>query len=183
MTRTPAVADDRPEPAKAGGELETLLGFLDYLRDTVLWKVGGLRDEQLRAAHPPSPLTLAGLVKHLAYVEDNWSSDVLLGNTGLEPWASADWAADRDWEMTSAGHDTGVQLIDQYTQSRARSDAILRDLAGSVGGLDTLSKTPDRHTGEAFSLRWVLVHLIEEYARHLGHADLIREAIDGETGE
>ncbi|XAS74917.1 DUF664 domain-containing protein [Dermatophilaceae bacterium Sec6.4] len=74
-------------------------------------------------------------------------------------------------------------MSEQYAQLRAPSDEILRYLPGSVSRSDTLSKTQDRHIGEAFSLRWVIIHLIEEYARHVGHVDLIREAIDGETGK
>lgn len=183
MTTTPAVPEVRPEPPLAAGEFETLFGFLDYQRDTLLRKVARLRDDQLRVNCPPSTLTLAALVKHLAYVEDNWTGQVLLGQAELEPWASADWNADRDWEITSAARDTGAQLLAQFAVSRSRSDIVLRELAASTDSLGTLSRTSDRHTGEPFSLRWVMVHLIEEYARHLGHADLIRESIDGETGD
>lgn len=163
--------------------METLRGFLDHQRDTLLRKVARLCDDQLRVRHPPSTLTLAALVKHLACVEDNWTSRVLLGDAELEPWTLADWNADRDGDITSPAHDTGAQLLAQYAESRSRSDGILAELAASSSGLESLSERPDRRTGQPFSLQWVIVRPIKKYARHLGHADLIRDAIDGETGD
>lgn len=153
MSTTPAVSEERPEPPLAAGEFETLLGFLDYQRDTLLRKVARLRDDQLRVSTAPSTLTLGALVKHLAYVEDDWTTRVLLGGAEVEPWASADWSADRDWEITTSARDAGAQLLAQFAVSRSRSDAVLRELAASTTGLDTLSITLDRHTGESFSLR------------------------------
>ena len=183
MTTTPDLRGGRADPPYAAGEFETLLGFLDYHRDTLLTKIEGVSEDQLHAAHPPSTLTLAALMRHLALVEDDWTSEVLLGDDQVEPWASGDWAADRNWEMTTAAGETGQQLRAQYAQSRSRSDAILHEVAASPTALETLSTRPSRRTGEPFSLRWVILHLIEEYARHNGHADLIRESIDGVTGE
>ncbi|MBO1766858.1 DinB family protein [Allobranchiibius sp. GilTou38] len=183
MTTTPDSHDPRVDPPHAASEFETLIGFLDYHRDTLMLKVDGLSPAQLQATHPPSTLTLGGLMAHLALVEDNWSGEVLLGADPVEPWASADWDGDSDWEMTTAAGKSVQQLQAQYAESRSRSDAVLRGLAASPTALDTLSARPSRRTGELFSLRWVILHLIEEYARHNGHADLIRESVDGVTGE
>ncbi len=183
MTRMPP-APERTDPAYAAGEFETLLGYLDYHRDTLLTKVADLKDAGLRRSCPPSSLTLAALVHHLAYVEDWWVIQVLCDRPAPEPWASAGWADDEDWEMTTARSMTGADLLAQFAASRARCDAALNELAGSSEGIDTLSlREDDRHEGRRFSVRWVLVHLIEEYARHNGHADFIRESIDGVTGE
>ncbi|WP_029288295.1 DinB family protein [Cellulomonas sp. HZM] len=172
----------RVDPPLSGSEAETLLGFLEFHRATLLTKCGGLTDEQLRQTLPPSTITLGGLLKHLALVEDNWTSEVLLGSDALEPWASVDWSADRDWEWNSAAQDTGAELLALYATSVERSRRIVDDALAS-GGLDQLSVRESRHHGGRFSLRWILVHLVEEYARHNGHADLVRESIDGSTGE
>jgi hypothetical protein len=101
----------------------------------------------------------------------------------VEPWASVDWDADRDWDWHSAADDSPEELRRLFDDSVAASDAIIAE-ALADGGLDRLSVTESRRPGEgAFSLRWIVVHMIEEYARHNGHADLIRESIDGATGE
>ena len=157
-----------------------LRAFLDYHRDTLRLKTAGLTAEQLSATHPPSTMTLGGMLKHLALVEDNWFSVVLLGNEDAEPWRTVDWDADRDWEWHSAASDTPEQLRALLVSAVAQSDAIVEELGAD---LDLLSVRADRRTGKPFSLRWILVHLIEEYARHNGHADLLRESIDGVTGE
>ncbi|MCB0897047.1 MAG: DUF664 domain-containing protein, partial [Nocardioidaceae bacterium] len=101
-----------------------------------------------------------------------------LGEPMSEPWRSVDWDADWDWDWHSATDDTPEQLWSLYDEMVADADAVI---AGAR--LDDLSAKPSRRTGEPFSLRWILLHLIEEYARHNGHADLIRESIDGQTGE
>lgn len=173
---------ERIDPTQAGGEVETVLGFLDYHRQTLRMKTGGLDATRLHTAHPPSTLTLGGLLHHLALVESSWLSEVFLGQEAMEPFASADWDADRDWEFTTAPDHTPEVLRARYDESVERSDGIIRD-ALAAGGLEQLSVRPSRDTGELFSLRWILLHLIEEYARHNGHADLIREAVDGTTGE
>jgi uncharacterized damage-inducible protein DinB len=169
----------RPLPPLAGGEAATLLGFLDRQRATLAWKCAGVTDEQLRLSIPPSPVTLGGLLKHLARVEDDWFSEVVGGQPPAEPWASA--GTEPDWEWRSAVDDAGDDLRALWAERVARArvvvDRRLRD-----GGDRALGGTHAAWLGHA-SLRWVLVHMIEEYARHNGHADLLREAIDGRTGE
>ena len=127
-------------------------------------------------------MTLGGLVKHLALVEDNWFSVVLLGNEDVEPWKGVDWEADPDWEWRTAADDSPEELRALFDASVEVSDGIARQ-ALAEGGLDTLSVREDRREKQKFSLRWIYVHMIEEYARHNGHADLLRESIDGVTGE
>lgn len=173
--------DERREPPLNGSEAETLVGFLEYQRATLERKCRGLSDEQLRVTLPPSTMTLAGLLKHLAYVEDGWCAEVLGGQPMSEPWASVDWEADRDWEWHSAKDDEGASLRALWTERVARS----REIVGGIlaRGEGALGDVFDDDGRRLVSLRWVLTHLIEEYARHNGHADLIRESIDGATGE
>lgn len=174
---------ERTDPPLRADETTTLLAFLDYHRDTFRSKVDGLDHAQLCAALPPASMTLGGMLKHLAFVEDHWFNKVLMGGPDLEPWASVDWEADYDWEWHSAIDDSPEELRALFDASVATSDLILADVVPR-GGLDTESVAVSRREGEGcFSLRWILVHLIQEYARHNGHADLIRESIDGSTGD
>jgi len=172
---------NRPWPPRAGGEGEMLLGFLDYQRATLAWKCGGLTDEQLRTARPPSMVTLGGLLKHLASIEDEWFTEIVAGQPTPEPWASADPEAAPGWAWTSAAEDSGKELRDLWSErvERARDvvAALIRD-----HGVAALDQTYAAWLG-AVSLRWVILHMIEEYARHNGQADLIRESIDGQVGE
>jgi uncharacterized damage-inducible protein DinB len=171
----------RPEPPVAAGELEAALGFLDYQRATLEWKIRGVDVDGMRATTGVSTMTLGGLLKHMAWVEDYWFSRRLLGRQPGDPWRSVDWEADRDWEWNSAAHDTPEQLralwSEAVEQSRRATSEALAD-----GGLDRLADVAWSN-GEAPNLRWIVLHMIEEYARHNGHADLLREAVDGETGE
>ena len=175
----------RPEPPRESTEAATLLGFLDYQRVTLQRKCHGLTDEQLRVARPPSPITLGGLLKHLACVEDSWFTEVVAGQPLPEPWASVDFEADPDWTWHSAAADSGDALRALWAERVSRSRDVVK--ARLSEGEDTaLGQThPALYWGdhEHVSLRWVLAHMIEEYARHNGHADLIRESIDGQTGE
>lgn len=171
----------RVDPPLVAGEAEMLLAWLDYHRATLRSKAAGLGADQLRATHPPSTLTLGGLLKHLALVEDHWFSVVLLGEQPVEPWRSADWEADGDWEMHSAVDDSPEELHRLFDDACAASDRILERVLAE-DGLDRLSVKESRHHGGRFSLRWIVLHMIEEYARHNGHADLIRESVDGTTG-
>ena len=168
----------RPEPELDGDEITTLLGFLDYQRATLAWKCAGLDDDQLRVTLPTSALSLGGLLKHLARVEDNWFAEVLAEQPRPEPWASMDWAA--EWENAAA--DTGDDLRRLWAE---RCDASREAVATALGsGDDGLAVTHPAWGGQGHpSLRWILVHMIEEYARHNGHADLLRELIDGTTGD
>jgi uncharacterized damage-inducible protein DinB len=173
----------RPDPPFDGDEVATLLGFLDYQRATLAWKSRGLTDEQLRVALPPTSMTLGGMLKHMARVEDYWFTEVVAGQPMLEPWASVDWQADEDWEWHSAADEPGDKLRALWEERVERSRAVVNEKL-TQGVAEALAQTHSAWSGQGrVSLRWVLTHMIEEYARHNGHADLIRESIDGETGE
>ena len=172
---------DRPwEPPFAGTEAEQLLGALNRLRATFRWKTAGLDEAGLGARLAPSALTLGGLLKHLAFNEDHASTVRLTGESIGEPWTSCAWGGDEEWMFTSAADDTAGELYAMWdgavTRSRARFGTAL-----ATGGLDQRVHlgSPDLHV----SLRRLLCDLIEEYGRHTGHADLIRESVDGLVGE
>ena len=167
------------EPPLAGTESAHLLGALDRLRTTFRWKADGLDGAGLRATVGVSSLTLGGLLKHLALNEDYASTVKLSGRPMGAPWDAM--GDDEDWEFTSASDDAPEHLYALWDgaveRSRQRFAAALAD-----GGLDQLVHTgwPD---GRRISLRRLLCDLIEEYGRHAGHADLLREAVDGRVGE
>ena len=171
----------RPEPPPAAPETATLLGFLEYQRATLAWKCGGLDQAGLQATVGASSMTLGGLLKHLAYVEDYWFSQRLHGQDRRPPWDTVDWKADPDWEWHSAAEDTPEQLFALWQDAVARSRSLVAEALADEG-LDGLARRA-WNDGRAPSLRWILVHMIEEYARHNGHADLLRESVDGLTGE
>lgn len=172
--------DETPwEPPVAGTEVEHLLGALDRLRTTFRWKADGLDDGALTTRIGVSALSLGGLLKHLALVEDH-ASTVRLNGAALGPtWEGA--SAAEDWVFTSAAEDSAEELYGLWDgavqRSRARFGAALAD-----GGPDQLVniRWPD---GRQASLRRLLFDLVEEYGRHTGHADLLREAVDGRAGE
>jgi uncharacterized damage-inducible protein DinB len=172
----------RPEPPLAGDETATLLGFLDFHRATLAWKTGGLDADGLRARTAASSMTLGGMLKHLAYVEDLWCSRRLHGRDPTSPWDGVDWKADPDWDWHSAAQDSPEQLRALWQEAVARSRLLVAE-ALADGGLERRAAWVDDWYGEAPSLRWILVHMIEEYARHNGHADILRERIDGVTGD
>ncbi len=153
--------------------------FLDYQRATLILKVEGLSNEQLRRSTSSSSMTLAGLLKHLALVEDRWFQERFLGRDPIEPWRSAPFDSDPDWEWHSSASDDSGDLISLYEAACARSRLAL----SAATSLDDESLALDSCSGTRFSLRWIMLHLIEETARHNGHADLLRESIDGSTGE
>lgn len=171
----------RPEPPLAGDEVATLLGFLDYQRATLAWKCRGLDAAGLATTVGVSSMTLGGMLKHLAYVETAWFSRWLHGTDRQQPWDAVDWDADPDWEWHSAAADTPEQLFALWEECVARARTLTAE-ALADGDLGQLARRtwPD---GRAPSLRWIVCHMIEEYARHNGHADLIRESVDGATGE
>ena len=176
--------DPRVDPPRSAPEAETLVGFLDWLRESMRLKVADLDAAGLAQRLEPSTMTLGGMLKHLAYVEDWWFNQVLAGGATHEPWLSVDWSADEDWDWHSAVEQTPAELRALWEVGVETSRRLTLETLAAPAGLDTRSalashRRPDQH----FSLRWILVHLIEEYARHLGHADLIRESIDGEVGE
>jgi hypothetical protein len=169
------------EPPLAGSEVQHLVGALDRLRTTFRWKADGLDAAGLRTRIGASELTLGGLLKHLAFVEDFTFTVKLSGKPPGEPWQSADWDAEPNWSFTSAAADTPDQLYgiwdDAVERARARLAAAVAD-----DGLDQLVQVSDDE-GHHPSLRRLVCDLIEEYGRHTGHADLLREAVDGLTGE
>lgn len=169
------------EPPVAGDELGTLLGALERQRGYLAWKCGNLDPAGLRATLGPSTMTLGGLLKHLALVEDDWFSVKLHGRDPHPPWDAVDWQADPDWEWHSAAEDSPDELVSLWQEACDRSRNLVAE-AVAEDGLDRLAAFtwPD---GRAPSLRRLLIDMIEEYARHVGHADLIRESVDGLVGE
>ncbi len=176
MTALQTDEQGRVDPPLTAGEVESLLAFLDYQRSTLAWKCRGLDDAQLRAGLPSTALTLGGLLLHLTRIEDNWFSEVVGERDPLEPWDTTEWAA----EWRSAAEHTGDELRALWEASVERSRRVVAAQLDARG----LDGTYSAWGGQgAPSLRWVLLHMIEEYARHNGHADLLRESVDGETGE
>lgn len=169
------------DPPVAGNEIDTLLGALERNRATFAWKCGDLDAAGLQARLAPSTMSLGGLVKHLAEVEDDMFSRRLLGEEPAEPWNTVDWDANPDWAWTSAADDTPEQVYAIWQQAVDRSRAAV-DKTLKNGDLDQLTPWSNSR-GESPNLRRILVDMIEEYARHTGHADLIRESVDGLTGE
>ena len=168
----------RFDPDPTGGERELLGQYLDFQRQTVLAKTEGLSREQMARRHPPSALTLGGLLYHLALVEESWLEERFLGLPTREPWAGVDFQADPEWEFRTSAELEPEQLRQRYREACERS----RQAAAQASGLgqESVATFSD---GRHFTLGWVLLHLLEETARHAGHADLIREAIAGTVGE
>ncbi|MFE2047899.1 DinB family protein [Streptomyces sp. NPDC059459] len=166
----------RLEPAPAADERTMLEGWLEYHRQTLALKCEGLTDAQLRtAAVAPSNLSLMGLVRHAAETERSWYRRVL-ADEDAGPIHYSDEDPDGEFHLTEA--DTWQEA---YAGWQAEIEAARRNAAGFH--LDDLSRGKHRRTGARPSLRWIHTHMIEEYARHNGHADLIRECLDGTTGE
>ncbi|MFD7438480.1 DinB family protein [Streptomyces sp. NPDC059861] len=167
---------ERREPAQDADERAMLEGWLEYHRQTLAWKCEGLSDAQLRtAAVEPSELSLMGLVRHMAEVERGWFRKVLVGD---DPGPIYYTEEDRDGEFHLTEADTWAEA---YATWQAEIATARTNTAGFA--LDDLSKGRSRNTDKPFNLRWIYTHMIEEYARHNGHADLIRERVDGATGD
>ena len=166
------MAADRTLPPLEADERTTLTAFLDAQRATLAIKCDGLADDQLRErAVPPSALSLLGLVRHMAEVEKNWFRPLL----GGEEMASI-YSPRLDWEIA---WDVGTADVGEaFRLWRAECDHA-RELVSAAPSLDCTGM----RGGARFTLRWVLTHMVEEYARHNGHADLLRERIDGQTGQ
>jgi uncharacterized damage-inducible protein DinB len=165
---------DRPVPPFTGDERATLTGFLDLYRATIAGKCEGLTPEQLaERAVPPSPLSLLGLVRHLGEVESGWFRRI--SGQPLAPRYSGEDDPDGDFHSATAD---ATQVEDAFRYWREQIEYARRVVAET--DLDATFVHPRRRV--SMSLRWVLVHLIEEYARHAGHADFLRERIDGSTG-
>jgi uncharacterized damage-inducible protein DinB len=170
------MATDRARPALNAGEREMLNGWLEHHRGILIWKCEGLTGEQLRQrAVPPSTLSLLGLVRHMAQVERGWFRQVFLGENVPDLYDS------------SQDEDADFNQVDQADPAEAfrvfeQECDVSRRVTAEAPDLGVPSKEHSERTGEPFSLRWIVTHMIEEYARHNGHADLLRERIDGTVG-
>ncbi|MBA3363467.1 MAG: DinB family protein [Actinobacteria bacterium] len=159
------------EPAHLGDERTTLLGFLQRQRDLVAWKMRDASDGTLASVRMPSGLTLHGIVRHLENVERSWFREFFGGQTGLR----FDWTdEDPDADMRAEGVPM-AELLASYAAETELCDEVI----AAASSLDATAVDPDG----TYSLRWVVVHMIEETGRHLGHIDLLREQADGAVGE
>ncbi|HVS06727.1 MAG TPA: DinB family protein [Candidatus Dormibacteraeota bacterium] len=156
-----------------GDEKNMLSAFLDRYRETMVWKLDGLSKEQASARLVPSPTTLLGIVKHLAYVERWWFQMNFAGDPVIFPWPEDEPDEDIDFRVTATDTIEGIRAL--YEQECARSREIV-----AAASLDDLAK--DQKRGDR-TLRWIMVHMIEETARHAGHADILRELTDGAIGQ
>jgi hypothetical protein len=170
---TAPVVDRQQQDTPAGTERESLERFLDWHRESLLWKCGGLTAEQL-ASHPlpTTKLSLLGLVRHMALVERWWFRIQFLGQKSLEEIYTTEEDPDGDFHNGTADTAEADFAVFREEVELSRKACVRRGLDESFEG-----------TRETMTLRWVYLHMIREYARHLGHADLLREAIDGATGE
>jgi uncharacterized damage-inducible protein DinB len=166
----------RPRPPLVGDERTMADGWLDFHRATLLWKCAGLTDAQLRQrAVPTSTLSLHGLVRHLTDVERGWFRSFL--GEYVEPLYAGDDDPDGDFDNVDTA-DVAVDLARYRTEVDA-----LRAALASHSLDETVLDSHEIEGDTTYSLRWIYGHMVEEYVRHNGHADLIREAIDGATGE
>jgi hypothetical protein len=165
--------DDRVGPAFLESDRQSLVSWLEFYRSTLLTKIGGLTSDQVcRRAVPPSTLTLLGIVRHLTKVERYWFGNVVAGLDRPRLYCEVDPEGD----FAGARPENALADLDRYHAEVVTA----RERASAVPDLD--AALPGKRHGEEINLRWILVHMIEEYARHLGHADLLRECIDGRTG-
>jgi uncharacterized damage-inducible protein DinB len=167
---------DRARPGLQVGEREMLTGWLEHHRAILLWKCEGLTDEQLKLhSVPAANLTLLGLIRHMADVERGWFRQALLGEDVPSRYETPD---DPDGDFNGVADADVAEAFRAFEEECAAS----RQAAAAAPDLDVLSQERSERTGQQFSLRWILSHMIEEYARHNGHADLLRESIDGAVG-
>ena len=172
--------DPRPDASVEEGEAATLLAFLEAQRMTLEWKCSGLDDAQLAIRLPTSALSLGGMLRHLTRVEDYWFSECAArASASLPPWDTLEWAAEWDDHVAF----TGAQLREAWDAAVVRSKAVVEQRLAEGGGSALDERYPAWGARGTVTLRWILVHMVEEYARHNGHADLLRESIDGAVGE
>ena len=169
------------EPGFITDEGATLVAYLERQRATFAWKVGGLDAAALRTTLGSSPMTLGGMLKHLARFEDDMSSEWIAGKGQIAPWNEVDWSNDHEWDWRTAADDIPEELYTRWRDAVARCRALIAEALDNggpsqpaIGLTDGQRQTP--------MIRHVLINMIEEYARHNGHADLIRESIDGLVG-
>jgi uncharacterized damage-inducible protein DinB len=184
MTSEPSQIDTGPtpwEPPLAGTDATQIIGSLDRMRWTFRWKAADLDANGLATTIGASTLTLGGLLKHLAAAEDHLTTVKLHGTPMDDHWADNGWDGDDDWEFSSAREDSPDDLYARYddavTRARERIAAAVAD-----GGLDQ-EVAAHNDAGQHANLRRLLCDMVEEYGRHTGHADLLREAVDGRVGE
>ena len=172
---------DTAQSSAARSEPEALLAVLERNRRTFAWKTAALDERDLRRTTAASAMTLGGLVKHLALVEADWLAVKLAGQPYGPPWDSVDFDADPDWEWRTAGLDKPEDLYALWRVAVDRSRALVAEVVAERGIDGAASFVwPD---GRRPTVRDMLLDMIEEYARHTGHADILREAIDGRVGE
>jgi len=169
------------EPPFTGTEGEHLLGSLDRIRATFRWKADGLDTAQMRTSMPSSTLTVGGLLKHLAVQEDYAALVKLAGRPIPSVWDDNGWDGDDDWEFNSAAEQSAAELYDLYDEAVDRARGVVRAILDERG-LDAGSAVT-LEDGTRVSVRRILFDLLEEYGRHTGHIDLVREAVDGRAGE
>jgi uncharacterized damage-inducible protein DinB len=166
----------RMEPENSGNPIQIVSGFHRFLRDTLIFKASGLTEEQLRWSPVQSGTCLLGLIKHSINVERYWIAEYIAGETVAYEWSDND--ANAEWRITS--DDSFERLVGDHRAEQARTERILSAL--TAANLDRIPDT-DAASKRGFSIGWVLTHMVEEVGRHCGHADLIREMIDGSVGE
>jgi hypothetical protein len=164
---------NRSIPPYAAPEKEMLAAYLDFHRATIKWKIEGLSEEDARRPMTPTDTKLLGIVKHLAYVERWWFQDNFAGRDCEYPWSEEDWEADFRIEPGET-----IQSIFALYDTECE---VSREIVAAAS-LDDVAARP-RREGRHPTLRWIMLHMIEEVARHNGQADIIRELIDGKTGE
>jgi hypothetical protein len=176
-----ALATTISEPSMTVGETDMLLFALDRSRAQFAWKCGDLDAAGLRKPFPSSSMTLGGLLKHLALIEDHYATVILTGQPLGAPWDAVDFDADPEWEWRTAADDSPEELYALWRNAAGRCRATMTRVLAD-GGLDQPAKYTAR-SGQSPNLRRKLWDMLEEYSRHVGHADLLREAVDGRTGE
>ena len=169
------------EPPLAGTEVEHLLGALRRMRTTFRWKAGDLDEAGLRHRIDSTTLTLGGLLLHLAANEDHITATKLRGEEVGDPWRSMQHDGSDDWEMDAGTRLPAAEIYAIYDATVRRTDERVA-AALDEGGLDLVAHVDDGN-GNHGTLRRLLFDLLEEYGRHTGHADLLREAYDGRVGE
>jgi uncharacterized damage-inducible protein DinB len=175
------VSDAEPRPVLGDPEADALTSVLERNRRTFAWKAEGLDASGMSARTAATSMTLGGLVKHMALVEADWLAVKLAGLAYGPPWDGVDFEQDPDWEWRTGAQDDPDAVRALWRQAVERSRAVVAQTIAERG-LDGPASYTFRN-GRTPSVRVVLLDMIEEYARHTGHADLLREAVDGRVGE